>query len=184
MTLTYKRTVTGMKYPKNSVTLARQRMESSVAKPMMTDSNNKKSNIATHLFDAMDDLVHVDESLFYLSKVKRKYVLLPDEPKPVHRLKSKRHIPMVMMLAAVARSRYYPVTEECFDGEFGGPDMVVLGLAVFNALQTRQERMPAHTLDELREGMDELDYFYELALRCKLQIGIRTMSYTALDGQY
>ncbi|KAG3079676.1 hypothetical protein PI124_g12758 [Phytophthora idaei] len=74
---------------------------------------------ATHLFDEMEDVVHIDEKLFYMSKIKRRFVLLPDEPAPVHRLKSKRHIPKVMVLAAVARPRYDPTTGEFFDGKLG-----------------------------------------------------------------
>ncbi|KAE8975011.1 hypothetical protein PR003_g26995 [Phytophthora rubi] len=76
-------------------------------------------NPMTHLFDDMEDVVHVDEKLFYLSKVKRRCVLLPDEPKPVIRLKSKRHIPKVMVLAVVARPRHDPVTGGVFDGKLG-----------------------------------------------------------------
>ncbi|KAE9073614.1 hypothetical protein PF005_g10442 [Phytophthora fragariae] len=94
---------------------------------MLTEENKMKRisfsldhvDPMTHLFDDMEDVVHVDEKLFYLSKVKRRCVLLPDEPKPVIRLKSKRHIPKVMVLAAVARPRHDPVTGEFFDGKLG-----------------------------------------------------------------
>ncbi|OWZ16993.1 Tranposase [Phytophthora megakarya] len=79
----------------------------------------KHVDTTTHLFDAMEDVIHVDENLFYRSKVKGKYVLLPDEPNPVHRMKSKRHIPKIMMLATVARPRHDPVTGEFFDGKLG-----------------------------------------------------------------
>ncbi|KAE8956833.1 hypothetical protein PR001_g31592, partial [Phytophthora rubi] len=99
----------------------------SVAKPTLTEENKMKRisfsldhvDPMTHLFDEMEDVVHVDEKLFYLSKVKRRCVLLPDEPKPVIRLKSKRHIPKVMVLVAVARPRHDPVTGEFFDGKLG-----------------------------------------------------------------
>ncbi|GMF51686.1 unnamed protein product [Phytophthora fragariaefolia] len=102
-------------------------VETSVAKPMLSETN-KQHRVAfsvahvdaqTHLFSAMEDVVHVDEKLFYLSKVKRRYILLPDEPKSSHRLKSKRHIPKVMILAAVARPRHDPVTGRFFDGKIG-----------------------------------------------------------------
>ncbi|GMF41447.1 unnamed protein product [Phytophthora fragariaefolia] len=103
------------------------RVETSVAKPMLSETN-KQQRVAfsvahvdaqTHLFSAMEDVVHVDEKLFYLSKVKRRYILLPDEPKHSRQLKSKQHIPKVMILAAVARPRHDPVTGRFFDGKIG-----------------------------------------------------------------
>ncbi|KAG3088615.1 hypothetical protein PI124_g14326 [Phytophthora idaei] len=95
---------------------------------MLSEGNKTKriafcvehASAATHLFDDMEDVVHIDEKLFYMSKIKRRFVLLPDEPEPVHRFKSKRHIPKVMVLAAVARPRYDPTTAEFFDGKVGG----------------------------------------------------------------
>ncbi|GMF48935.1 unnamed protein product [Phytophthora fragariaefolia] len=66
------------------------RVETSVAKPMLSD-DNKESRIAF--------------SVGY--------------PKPVHRRKGKRHIPKVMVLAAVARPRHEPVTGKFFDGNLG-----------------------------------------------------------------
>jgi hypothetical protein len=100
----------------------------SFAKPMLTEENNTKRvtfNVdhvdpTTHLFIDMEDIVHVDENLFYLSKIKRRCVLLPGESKPVIRLKSKRHIPKVMVLAA--RPRHDPVTGE-FATASSGPGL-------------------------------------------------------------
>jgi len=56
-------------------------------------------------FDDMNDVIHVDEKWFYLTKVKRKYYLGNDEPNPHRTLRSKHFITKVMFLIAVARPR-------------------------------------------------------------------------------
>ncbi|KAE8988764.1 hypothetical protein PR001_g21950 [Phytophthora rubi] len=72
----------------------------------------------THLFDDMK-MWYTSTKTVYLSKVKRRCMLLPDEPKPVIRFKCMRHTPKVMVLAAVAQPRHDPVTSEFFDGKLG-----------------------------------------------------------------
>ncbi|KAH7488765.1 uncharacterized protein KRP23_2710 [Phytophthora ramorum] len=54
----------------------------------------------------MMDMIHVDEKYFFLLVVKRRSIMLHDEPEPARKLKSKWHITKVMMLVAVARPRY------------------------------------------------------------------------------
>ncbi|KAE9018138.1 hypothetical protein PR001_g7389 [Phytophthora rubi] len=50
----------------------------------------------------MEDVIHVDEKLFDMTTVNRRYVLLPDEAVSTRRVRSKCHIPKAVVLAAVA----------------------------------------------------------------------------------
>ncbi|KAG2854987.1 hypothetical protein PC113_g12828 [Phytophthora cactorum] len=56
-------------------------------------------------FDEEYDIVHVDEKWFNEDKVDRAYLLLDGEEPPPRDRKSKRFIPKMMFLAAVARPR-------------------------------------------------------------------------------
>ncbi|KAE9160650.1 hypothetical protein PF005_g31558 [Phytophthora fragariae] len=103
------------------------RIGTSVVKPMLTDANMERRlklcaghvDQSSMLFNAMEDVIHVDEKLFYMTTVKRRYVLLPDEAVPTRRVRSKRHIPKVMVLAAVASPHTDPRTGAFFDGKIG-----------------------------------------------------------------
>ncbi|ETI40837.1 hypothetical protein F443_13850 [Phytophthora nicotianae P1569] len=65
----------------------------------------------TYKFDAMHDVVHIDEKWFYVEKIgQHVYVLTgkdgcPTEEPPVQDVQSKRYITKVMFLCAVARPR-------------------------------------------------------------------------------
>ena len=56
-------------------------------------------------FHPMNNIVHVDEKLFYLKRIRRKVYLAPWEDAPFDTTRNKRFIPSVMVLAAVARPR-------------------------------------------------------------------------------
>jgi hypothetical protein len=64
-------------------------------------------------------MVHVDEKWFYLAKINQKIYLVPGETGPTRPMHSKRFIPKVMFLAAVAEPRTNVVTGERFDGKIG-----------------------------------------------------------------
>lgn len=57
-------------------------------------------------FNGMSEYVHIDEKWFYMTKLKEKFYLLPNERPPEHLTKSKKFIPKVMFMAVVARPRY------------------------------------------------------------------------------
>ncbi|GMF21655.1 unnamed protein product [Phytophthora fragariaefolia] len=76
-------------------------------------------DLSSMLFNAMEDIIHMDEKLFNMTTVKRRYVLLPDEAVLARRVHSKRHIPKVMILAAVARPRTDPRNGAFFDDNIG-----------------------------------------------------------------
>ncbi|KAG3136913.1 hypothetical protein PI126_g17609 [Phytophthora idaei] len=70
-------------------------------------------------FDEGYDVVHVDEKWFNEDKDDRAYLLLDGEEPPPRDRKSKRFIPKMMFLAAVARPRFDESTGTMFDGKIG-----------------------------------------------------------------
>lgn len=101
----------------------------SVVKPLLTKSNclermrfclsHVQNNIPTLPFDDMQNVVHIDEKWFNLTRIKNTYYMAPDEKPPERKAKSKRFITKVMFLAAVARPRYYHGSKTYFDGKIG-----------------------------------------------------------------
>lgn len=83
-------------------------------KPFLTDTNmksrvefclsmlDKDSLPHNPQFGAMEDVIHIDEKWFYLTKKSETYYLLADEEEPLRTCKSKNFILKVMFLAAVA----------------------------------------------------------------------------------
>jgi hypothetical protein len=92
------------------------------------------------MFDAMYDVVHVDEKLFYVTEARKRFYLLPDEDIPYRPLKHKSHITKVMFLAAVARPRWDWATNT----QFGG----LLGIRPFD--EQRQLNAQAATVQQAR----------------------------------
>ncbi|KAF0706721.1 hypothetical protein As57867_006689, partial [Aphanomyces stellatus] len=91
--------------------------------------------------DPQWDVVHLDEKWFNADKDRRKTYLVPGET-PRHRSwKSKRYIPKVMFLAAVARPRYDVARGAFFDGKVGMWPFVRLAPAVRNSRNRRAGTM-------------------------------------------
>ncbi|XP_019435950.1 PREDICTED: uncharacterized protein LOC109342418 [Lupinus angustifolius] len=55
------------------------------------------------IFKSMNNIVHIDEKWFYMSKKSNNYYLLPYDEDPYHICKSKNFITKVMFLVAIAR---------------------------------------------------------------------------------
>jgi hypothetical protein len=99
---------------------------SSAVRPRLTE-DNKLARLTFCLskikpdgfFEDMMDVVHVDEKWFYLQQTKRSYYLSPNEPAPHRTCQSKRFIPKIMFMAAVARPRYDPHRKCWFNGKIG-----------------------------------------------------------------
>ncbi|XP_027076959.1 uncharacterized protein [Coffea arabica] len=70
-------------------------------------------------FDNMHDRIHIDEKWFYMSKTSQRYYLHPLEHEPYRTCKSKRFVPKLMFLAAVARPRYDITLNKQFNGKIG-----------------------------------------------------------------
>lgn len=71
------------------------------------------------VFSSMMNYIHIDEKWFYLTKEKQNYYLTPDEEQPHRTVKSKRFIPKVMFLCAVARPRHDSHRNAYFNGKLG-----------------------------------------------------------------
>jgi len=56
-------------------------------------------------FIDMQNIVHMDEKWFYMTKKKRKYYLLPEEDDPTRTVQNKNNIGKVMLLTVVASPR-------------------------------------------------------------------------------
>ncbi|TYZ61677.1 hypothetical protein PybrP1_000693 [[Pythium] brassicae (nom. inval.)] len=91
----------------------RLRVAAGVAKLVLAEANmlQRLDFCAAHVrndsrFDDTEHVVHLDKKHFNLTTAKKRVVLLQDEPEPTRRLRSRRHIGKVMVLVAVARSRW------------------------------------------------------------------------------
>jgi hypothetical protein len=67
----------------------------------------------------MSNKVHIDEKLFYFTRTQQTYYLTLGEPKPHRKAQSKRFVPKIMCMCAVAKSIYYNEGEVLFDGKIG-----------------------------------------------------------------
>ncbi|ETP21394.1 hypothetical protein F441_05085 [Phytophthora nicotianae CJ01A1] len=70
-------------------------------------------------FDAMYNVVHIDEKWFNMYKASSRYYLTADEEMPYRTCPNKRYVGKVMFLAAVARPRYDFSRKTLFDGKIG-----------------------------------------------------------------
>lgn len=71
-------------------------------------------------FRSFEDFIHVDEKWFNLSETVLHTILAPGEKPPHRSCKSKRFIPKLMFLSAIARPRFDEETNEIiFDGKIG-----------------------------------------------------------------
>jgi hypothetical protein len=67
----------------------------------------------------MENIVHIAEKLFDMTKKNRTYYLLYEEEDPVRTIHNKNSIEKVMFLTAVAKPRYDEQGKESFDGKIG-----------------------------------------------------------------
>ncbi|KAH9143588.1 hypothetical protein AeRB84_012381, partial [Aphanomyces euteiches] len=104
--------------------------KSNYSKPFLTEDNKiiriqhalsflRPSSRSNHIFSSMHNLVHVDEKWFYVTKVKKKFYVFPEEVLPKRSAKSKHFITKVMFLDAVCRPRYDYHNECMFDSKLG-----------------------------------------------------------------
>ncbi|RHY52617.1 hypothetical protein DYB34_011176 [Aphanomyces astaci] len=75
--------------------------------------------VVTYAFDAMWDVVHLDEKWFNAEKDRLKVYVVKRQSIKRRVAKSKRFIPKVMFLAAVARPRHDDERGVMFDGKIG-----------------------------------------------------------------
>ncbi|RHY78169.1 hypothetical protein DYB30_014406 [Aphanomyces astaci] len=147
---------------------------SSRIKPLLTEAN-KAERLE---FDSLWDVVYLHEKWFNADKDRRKFYLLPGKTPPQPSCKSKRFIPKVMFLAAVARPRFDEARGADFDGKTWRvclptagrlrcvgchlTDLNVLDFGFFASIQSLQYEKMSRTVDnEVRHTMEafsELNY--------------------------
>ena len=67
----------------------------------------------------MEDLSHVDEKWFYLTKDGHRFIIAADEAEPYRHVQHKSFLMKIMFLCAVARPRYDTNKNAWFDGKIG-----------------------------------------------------------------
>ena len=77
------------------------------------DKNN------TSKFENMEDLIHIDEKWFYLTKDGQRFIIAADEEEPYRHVQHKSFLMKIMFLCAVARPRYDTRKNTWFDGKIG-----------------------------------------------------------------
>jgi hypothetical protein len=70
-------------------------------------------------FKSMLNMVHIDEKLFHMTEESGTFYLLPDELPPERSCESKRFIPKIMFITAIARPRIIGSTGEKWLGKIG-----------------------------------------------------------------
>ena len=104
------------------------RVHTSSLKPTLTEENKMsrmelalsfvdKNN--TSKFENMEDLIHVDEKWFYLTKDGQRFIIAADEEEPYRHVQHKSFLTKIMFLCAVARPRYDTNKNAWFDGKIG-----------------------------------------------------------------
>ena len=97
-------------------------------KPTLTEENKMsrmelalsfidKNN--TSKFKNMEDLIHIDEKWFYLTKDGESFIIAADEEEPYRHVQHKSFLTKIMFLCAVARPRYDTRKNAWFDGKIG-----------------------------------------------------------------
>ena len=104
------------------------RVHTSSLKPTLTEENKMsrmelalsfvdKNN--TSKFETMEDLNHIDEKWFYLTKDGQRFIIAADEEEPYRHVQHKSFLTKIMFLCAVARPRYDTRRNAWFDGKIG-----------------------------------------------------------------
>ncbi|KAF7153301.1 hypothetical protein RHSIM_Rhsim01G0178000 [Rhododendron simsii] len=119
-------------------------------------------------FKSMYNYVHIDEKWFYMTKEVEVYYLLSEEEEPHHTCKSKRFIPKVIILAAVAQPRFdanqneefLAAMKDGFDIHLSNQppsslDVNVLDLGYFRAIQSLQHQEAPKTVDVLVNAVEK-----------------------------
>ena len=103
-------------------------VHTSSLKPTLTEENKMsrmelalsfvdKNN--TSKFENMEDLIHIDEKWFYLTKDGQRFIIAADEEEPYRHVQHKCFLTKIMFLCAVARPRYDTRRNAWFDGKIG-----------------------------------------------------------------
>ena len=100
----------------------------SFLKPTLADENKvSRMELALSFIDknktskleSMEDLIHIDEKWFYLTKDGQRFIIVADEAEPYRHVQHKSFLTKIMFLCAVARPRYDTNKNAWFDGKIG-----------------------------------------------------------------
>ena len=96
------------------------RVHTSSLKPTLTEENKmSRMELALSKFENMEDLIHIDEKWFYLTKDGQHFIIAVDEEEPYRHVQHKSFLTKIMFLCAVARPRYDTNKNAWFDGKIG-----------------------------------------------------------------
>ena len=104
------------------------RVHTSSLKPTLTEENKmSRMELALSFVDKnnpskvenMEDLIHVDEKWFYLTKDGQRFIIAADEEEPYRHVQHKSILTKIMFLCAVARPRYDTNKNAWFNGKIG-----------------------------------------------------------------
>ena len=73
----------------------------------------------TSKFENLEDLIHIDEKWFYLTKDGQCFIIVADEAEPYRHVQHKLFLMKIMFLCMVARPRYDMNKNAWFDGKIG-----------------------------------------------------------------
>ena len=98
---------------------------SSLKPPLMDENKVSRMKLAlsfinkndTSKFEHMEDLIHIDEKWFYLTKDGQRFIIAADEAEPYRHVQHKSFLTKIMFLCAVARPRYDMNKNAWFDGK-------------------------------------------------------------------
>ena len=77
------------------------------------DNNNRSK------FENMEDLIHIDEKWFYLTKDGQRFIMAADKAEPYRHVQHKSFLMKIMFLCVMARPRYDTNKNTWFDGKIG-----------------------------------------------------------------
>ena len=103
-------------------------VHTSSQKPTLTEENKmsrmelalsfiEKNN--TSKFENMEDLIHINEKWFYLTKDGQHFIIVADKEEPYRHVQHKSFLMKIMFLCAVARPRYDMNKNAWFDRKIG-----------------------------------------------------------------
>ncbi|XP_057519710.1 uncharacterized protein LOC130800270 [Amaranthus tricolor] len=95
------------------------RKHTNAIKPLLTDKNKLDRLIfclsscildeqtSNFTFNEMTNVVHIDEKLFYITRIQQTFYLTPDEIQPHREIQSKRFIPKIMFMCRCKTNLFY-----------------------------------------------------------------------------
>ena len=123
----------------------------------------------------MEQCVHVDEKWFLLTQEKQKLYFVEGEILPERQIQSKRFIPKVMFLCAVARPRYDFHRKKMFSGKLGIWPFVKKEPAKRSSVNRAKgtlETKPISVDDQVYSDFIKKKYCLQFVKKCPMVISI------------